>query len=371
MNKLTQENFIFNNAVDISLLDDDKWDSRDHHDQSTEQKHIEDLAKDISKNDLINPITIIPSSKNPNRYSIIAGRFRVLACKKLGFKTIPAKIIIDEHVVKNENKLNSISYSENEHRLGYSVDEKIARILRPFYYAGYKNEIIIYLAKKIHNYGVKDIPERFLDCMESCEVAPNYLYQIMQTIIQIDPKVQLAMKKANLHINKRMLLTHTKLREHPKIALDLVKKIKGLPLSQASFEVRQAIRDLETEAVVKINNEYVFNYTKRDKLPRSVKEIQLEKTNLQHYLEIMQLIEKFQYHNTGHRLNAGEVSYEPNHVKYSENHRINILKSITPVQFGKLEQDLKTLKDSIDSWLDLIENDNEEFDKAGRGDITN
>ncbi len=344
--------FVFSDAIDINLLDNDKWDSREHNENTLEkeEKHIRELAADINQNGLINPITIAPSSKKKGRYSIIAGRFRVAACRKLAWVSIPARIIINEN---DENKLNNISYSENEKRLGYSVDEQNAKILRPFEVAGFTHKDIIYYAKKLHNFGTKGIPEEFLIAMEQCGKAPNTLYNIMQTYLQLDPKVIKACKNANLHTDKRCLLTNRRLRKHPKVAIDLIKKIHGMSLKQASYEVRQAIRDLETKAIVKIQGEYFFDYSKRDKIGKVTDEL-FEKTNLQHYLELIQLTERILFHSTGYTLTQ-QNHYEPQNIDYTENHRINILKTITPVQFHKFREDLEVLRDAIHSWLDLME----------------
>ena len=355
-----QDKFVFSSAIDIDLIDDDKWDSREHNESTIfkEQNHINDLANDIEENGLINPITIVPKKQGDGgRYSIIAGRYRTLACKKLGKKTIAAKILLNEN---DENKLNNISYSENEYRLGYSVDEKNAKIIRPFEVAGFKHEDIIYYSKRLHNYGSKDVPENFLVAMEQCGVAPNTLYKIMQTYLQLDPKVLAACKKVNLHTEKRCFLANKKLRDHPKIALSLVKKIQGLSSKQAGFEVRQTIRDLETKAIVKIQGEYFYDYTKRDKISK-VTDQMLESTNLQHYLELTQYIERVLYHSTGHSLSQ-QTHYEPQNIDYTENHRIKILDTITPVQFHKLREDLEVLKDAVDSWLNLMD-DKEEVHK--------
>jgi ParB family chromosome partitioning protein len=51
---------------------------------------ISDLANDIRNNGLINPITV---RKLGDKYEIIAGQRRYLACKLLNRKTIPCSIV--------------------------------------------------------------------------------------------------------------------------------------------------------------------------------------------------------------------------------------------------------------------------------------
>ena len=51
---------------------------------------ISDLANDIRSNGLINPITV---RKSKDKYEIIAGQRRYLACKMLKRSTIPCNIV--------------------------------------------------------------------------------------------------------------------------------------------------------------------------------------------------------------------------------------------------------------------------------------
>jgi hypothetical protein len=136
--------------------------------------------------------------------------------------------------------------------------------------------------------------------------------------------------------------------------------------TQAGYEVRQAIRDLETKAIVKIQGEYFYDYTKRDKISKVSDEL-LEKTNLQHYLELIQLTERILYHSTGYTLTQ-QTHYEPQNVDYTENHRIKILQTITPVQFSKFREDLEVLQDAVKSWLDLMDDMNTVGRTRGGGD---
>jgi len=72
-----------------------------------ELRNIDDLAKSIKEIGLLNPITITKD------FRLVAGYHRLTACKKLGWKTIPANVVdmdalkaelaeIDENLIRNE-----------------------------------------------------------------------------------------------------------------------------------------------------------------------------------------------------------------------------------------------------------------------------
>lgn len=338
--------------IEISKLDDDLMDARDHSSASKkiiDEIHIDTLADNISKLGLLEPIIVTKkkAAANDNRYSIVAGRYRTLACKKLNWKKIPCQI----RNIKNKYESTAITVSENVKRKQLDLDEKIQANLMYFTVRGYTDEEIMHYSKKIHNFGSKDIPESFLDAMEICDYSPNYLYQIMQTLIYLPESVQKVVKEQKLSIDKRILLTNTKLREHPKIAIKLIKDIKGLKIAHARVKVNQEIRDLETQATVKTGNSYIFDPTKREKVDTK---IMTEKTSVQYYLELTAKVNELLHILTGHRLAQGETYYEPNHVDNTQKHRTDIIKSLTRGEALKLENDIQVLNDALSSTLDIL-----------------
>lgn len=77
---------------------------------------INELAKDIKKNGLINPPAI---NKD---YQLLAGERRLRACKKLGWKQIPVNMIDTD----GEEQDLSIEISENEARKEFTMTERLA-----------------------------------------------------------------------------------------------------------------------------------------------------------------------------------------------------------------------------------------------------
>ena len=86
---------------------------------------IKILAEDIKRNDLINPITVKPILKGSpppmvEGFEVVAGRRRVLAVTKLGWKDIPCRILEGDEI----ERADEIAGSENINRLSmHPLDE--------------------------------------------------------------------------------------------------------------------------------------------------------------------------------------------------------------------------------------------------------
>lgn len=84
----------------------------------TEDTGLDDLANSVKEKGLLNPIII--RKEDDGTYNLIAGQRRFLACKKLGFDTIPA--IIREKM--DDTDATIISLIENVHRADMSPIDK-------------------------------------------------------------------------------------------------------------------------------------------------------------------------------------------------------------------------------------------------------
>ena len=72
--------------IDISLIDNFK----DHPFKVLDNDELKALEDSISKNGLVEAVII--RKKDNDRYEMISGHRRLLACKKLGLKTIPSRV---------------------------------------------------------------------------------------------------------------------------------------------------------------------------------------------------------------------------------------------------------------------------------------
>jgi len=105
---------------DIKLVDIElsEFNTRKDLNAGTEDTGIEDLANSIKEKGLLNPITV--RRNNDGTYSLIAGQRRFLACKFLGWDTVPA-IIRD---ITDDTDATIISLIENVHRADMNPIDK-------------------------------------------------------------------------------------------------------------------------------------------------------------------------------------------------------------------------------------------------------
>ncbi len=97
------------NEVDINLIDVSGLNTRKDLEAGTEDSGLDDLAESISEKGLLSPIIV---RRKGQRYELIAGQRRYLACRRLKWKTIPCFIRDD----LSDSDATAISLIENVHR---------------------------------------------------------------------------------------------------------------------------------------------------------------------------------------------------------------------------------------------------------------
>jgi ParB/RepB/Spo0J family partition protein len=359
--------------VDINKLDDDLWDSRSYKNEKVRQrieKQVERLAENIKREGLHNPIKIALAKPN-GHYSIVTGRLRVRAHKQLGLKQIKC-IYTDE---TNRHKLEDETYSENEQRQSLSLDDNLHRLRSIIEHNGYTLRQAITFAKSLHNEQTKGIrsktvPIGFRKLIEklpniredkSQPMSDNYLYQVLTTMEYINDDVQDVFEQYGLSMMKRILLTNTNLRKHPVIQKSLVAEIAGLSFEKSRIVVLQKIRDIETKALIKTGKDsYTIDIDKREKIDTRT---QIVKNSVMKYLDILDNANDLMFTLTGHKRLSGESEYTQKHIDFSETFRIDILNGLAPQQKSTLFRDLSLVSDAIDSFLDIIENEQENTTK--------
>lgn len=105
---------------EIATTDIDKSDLNTRKDLADGQHDstIADLARSIEKQGLLSPITVF--QKPGGRYALVAGQRRLLACKQLGWPTIPA--IVRDTATEADGV--AISLVENVHRADMNPRDK-------------------------------------------------------------------------------------------------------------------------------------------------------------------------------------------------------------------------------------------------------
>ena len=126
-----------NNMVAIADLSRNPYQPR----QSFKEEKLEELAKSIKKNGIIQPIAVRPSKLNSKKYEIIAGERRWLAAQRAGLHEIPVTILdlsdaesLEVAIVENVQRddLNPIEEAKGYKRLNteFNYDhESISKLM--------------------------------------------------------------------------------------------------------------------------------------------------------------------------------------------------------------------------------------------------
>lgn len=121
MSKTTQQT----QQIEIDKIDISGFNTRKDLEAGTEDSSIDNLAESISKQGLLSPPTV---RQRGDRYELIAGQRRYLACRKVGFKTIPCFVRND----LSDEEATAISLVENVHRAEMNPIDK-ANALRKLF----------------------------------------------------------------------------------------------------------------------------------------------------------------------------------------------------------------------------------------------
>ena len=125
------------NMVSIADLSRNPYQPR----QNFKEEKLDELAKSIKKNGIIQPIAVRPSKSNPGKYEIVAGERRWLAAQKAGLHEIPVTILdlsdvesLEVAIVENiqRDDLNPIEEAKGYKRLNeeFNYDhESISKLM--------------------------------------------------------------------------------------------------------------------------------------------------------------------------------------------------------------------------------------------------
>ena len=296
----------------------------------------------------MHPIVITSADQN-GYYSIIAGRRRFEAFKKLKDKKDDGFILC--HIVTDKNEIRKqkiITLAENATGKRLIDEEQISGIVEIFKEFGFSdpNEIKHY-AKSHHNAPDSEkIPQDFREALASIPYAPNTIYQLMQLITDLKPSILRYAENMNLSTAKKVMLTHTKLRTHPQLQKELIDRIKTMKDEDARLEVDQMIQDIANGGITREGNSYRYNESVREKL---------EVRPTKHYLNLLRNMHKMLFALTGHKINKGEYRYFEETVTYSKDHRRQMLDELNDLAIVALDRDMRIVKLAVDNMLELIQ----------------
>ncbi|HSF49558.1 MAG TPA: ParB/RepB/Spo0J family partition protein [Nitrososphaeraceae archaeon] len=263
-------------TIPIDEIIEPEWDIRKdmRDDYYSDNSDLNGLVQSIKKDGVIQPIIV--SKIGIDKYQIIAGRRRFKACKILKLKEIPAGIKLTNTYDKNDKQ--RIALIENLHRKDLSDIEKADGILSVYTNAGYQSEDVVRFIKYLENNGYQPgktdrslilgnnsltksnikskrehivLDEQFLDIVDSIGYSPNTQYKYLQIAVKLDPSILKEAEEKGLSINKKIMLTNTKLREFPELERILIDKIANQSDQAARTIISETVRLIENDKVTK------------------------------------------------------------------------------------------------------------------------
>ena len=163
------------------------------------EERLSELLSSIKKDGLLQPIIVRPTSSG---YEIIAGERRWQACKKIGYKTIPAKI-----TVVNEVEAQEIALVENLQRDNLNAIEEARGYQRLMELSGRKQKEIAESVSKnqatISNaLRLLNLPEEIQDMMFDGRLSAGHGRAIL-AVPDDEGRVRLANKVVNENLSVR------------------------------------------------------------------------------------------------------------------------------------------------------------------------
>ena len=188
------------------------------------EEGIEELAKSIEKIGLQQPIVVF---KKGDRYELVIGQRRYRACKKLGWKEIPA-LITD---VKNETEATIASFSENIHRLDLRYRDKMMVGTTLLNKLGSVDEVAEYLGVRpptVRNYlGYAIVPEPIKKMVDEKRLSASTALRIARNIHDEELAIRIAQRIVEVPRSEDRRNIIEAARENPDKKFEEIFKIAG------------------------------------------------------------------------------------------------------------------------------------------------
>ena len=230
-----------------------------------DQSKIDDLAKSIEKDGLLQPIIVRPLDDG---YQIVAGERRYHACKKIGLDTIPVKI-----VTLDEARAQEIALVENLQRENINPIEEAWGYRRLMELGDYKQKDIAKAISKnpstISNaLRLLDLPDEVQELMFDGKLSAGHARAILSLPVEQEEKrIELAKKIVNEGLSVREAESMAKL-----YAVSGTTKVKR-ELSPKSFKyvARKLRKTLDVPVKVKTvrgKNKIEIEFSDEEELER-------------------------------------------------------------------------------------------------------
>jgi len=226
---------------------------------------IDELANSIKEIGVQQPIVVLTKGDKGDRYELIIGQRRYLACKKIGKKEIPALIA----VIKNKTEATIVSFSENIHRLDLEYRDKMQVAIELLSKLGSINKVAEHLGvspQTVKNYiGYAAVPEPIKDMVGKGKLSVETATRIIKNIPDEKQALKIAEKIKEIPRNEDRRKIIDVAKENPKKAPDEIVKIAksknfgkvtidltprvANALSQACHKYRSDPEDITSEAL--------------------------------------------------------------------------------------------------------------------------
>jgi ParB family chromosome partitioning protein len=223
---------------------------------------INELANSIKKIGVQQPIVV---STKGERYELIIGQRRYLACKKIGKKEIPALVA----VIKNKTEATIVSFSENIHRLDLEYRDKMQVAIELKSKLGSVNKVAEHLGvspQTVKNYiGYAAVPELIKNMVDKGKLSASTATRITKNIPDEKQALKIAekIKEIPRSEDRRKIIDIAK--ENPKkapgeivkiaksqnfgkVTIDLTPRVANA-LSQACHKYKSDPEDITSEAL--------------------------------------------------------------------------------------------------------------------------
>lgn len=226
------------------------------------EEGIDELANSIKEIGVQQPIVV---STKGDRYELIIGQRRYLACKKIGKKEIPALIT----VIKNGTEATIVSFSENIHRLDLEYRDKMQVATELLSKLGSVNKVAESLGvspQTVRSYiGYAAVPEPIKKMVDKGKLSASTATRITKNIPDEKQALKIAekIKETPRSEDRRKIIDVAK--ENPKKAPEEIIKIAksqkftkvtiyltprvANSLSQACDKYESGPKDITTEAL--------------------------------------------------------------------------------------------------------------------------
>lgn len=223
---------------------------------------IDELANSIKEIGVQQPIVV---STKGERYELIIGQRRYLACKKIGKKEIPALVA----VIKNKTEATIVSFSENIHRLDLEYRDKMQVAIELKSKLGSVNKVAEHLGvspQTVKNYiGYAAVPELIKNMVDKGKLSASTATRITKNIPDEKQALKIAekIKEIPRSEDRRKIIDIAK--ENPKkapgeivkiaksqnfgkVTIDLTPRVANA-LSQACHKYKSDPEDITSEAL--------------------------------------------------------------------------------------------------------------------------